>query len=166
MDNFYTLDLLPLPRFDDPTITVTAARAKWQESLRLVDAVAGVAMTLGGDLRQKLDNLRFYLATGLRQLEAFVEMGGSGLDTVSAVDNLAAPRDSFLRCLPATRELFNWWRAEAAPQSGLSGTEDDAAMTSMTESLLAFSKPKDDSKLFLGLMVAGALALAVYTARG
>jgi hypothetical protein len=163
MHAFYLLDLLPLQRFDDPTLTVAAARAKWNQTLAYVDEVRTLPVTLGGDVLQVLDNLRFYLVLGIRQLEAFVELRGSGLQTVAAVEGLDGPQQMFLQLLPKAQALFATWRSEAEDQVQLKGFGDD--MTDYTQALLDFSKPKDESKLFLGLMVAGALVIAVYAAR-
>lgn len=163
MNKFRTLDLLPLPRFSDPTLTVVAARSKWNETLKIVDNMRNASMTLGSALHQSLDNLRFHVFTGIRALQGFFELGGSGLDTVTSVEGYTTILGLFEKELAKAKKLWTLWKAETSGQKQLSGY--GISQEELAKELLEFSKPKGESKLFLGLMVAAGIAITVYAAR-
>jgi hypothetical protein len=141
------LSMLPLQRFSDPTLTVVAARDKWNETRRIVNAVRASGFTLGAQLQQSLDNLKHYVDLAMQAIHTFQTRGGSLLETVLQVENLEEARTGFLGELPKAKALFAQLQTET-------GTVD--AGTQFVKSVTKLTEPPSESKLVaVGLVLGG-----------
>lgn len=144
------LSMLPLSRFSDPTLTAVAARDKWNETLKIVNAVRASGFTLGASLLQSLDNLKHYCDAALNYIHTFQTRGGTMLEPAFNVEGLEEARQGFLEELPKAQSLFNQFKAET-------GNAD--AGIKFVKSVTELTAPPTESKLMALGLVLGSLWL-------
>ena len=146
------LNSLPLVGFNRLDSSVAMERARWTETLLIINQARNARITIGEELQQNLDDLQYLAKQALFALRVAVSPAEPALGT----PQLQEIKDQFLRALPKAQLLWSRIQNEAG---GFGDTEG------MTQSLMELSKPKSTSDLFLGALLAGGLLLAVYAAK-
>lgn len=148
--SYYDLGMLPLLRFDDPTLPIWAANDKWRESLRIVKAMRSDAKGL--ELKMALDTLIYHCLVALRQIESFRYTGRSAMEDVGAVEGLASVKADFLAALAKAKAV------SASPLYGYLGNFG----VDTTQQILDLTAPPSDTAVWGKVLVAGLIALAAY----
>lgn len=144
------LNMLPLSNFSNPTQTAIAARDKWNETRIIVNEIRSSGFTLGAQLQQSLDNLKYFIDSAMNAIHTFETNGGSLSESALQVNGLEGARQGFLAELPKTKALFAQFQTEANVDTG----------TAFVQSVTKLTEPPSESKLIAVGLLVGALWVA------